>query len=67
MLSENNLEGDPLEALARGFVEADARGLLQVGCAVGTLAAGRQGQAADDAALTPEGLSHQTEAVRSFV
>lgn len=58
MLRENDLEGDPLEALVRGCLEGGACGLLQMGRAVRVLAAGGQGQAADDAALTPEGLSH---------
>lgn len=67
MLRENDLEGNPLETLVGGCLEGGACGLFKMGRAVSVLAAGGQRQATDNAALTPEGLPHETEAARSFV
>lgn len=67
MLCKHNLEGDPLQALFGGFLAGVACRLLQVGNAVNVLTAGGKWEAADDAALAPERLSHETETARSFV
>lgn len=66
MLREDNFQGGPLKIVVGSSLEHGTGWPLEVGHAVTILAARGQGQAADDATLAAERLSHQAEAVYSL-